>query len=144
MRHNRADCGRDPVWGDSMFIKKKTSAGVGQLGEALAAEYLRDRRYVIVETNYRRACGEVDIIARDRGALVFVEVKCRSSDRYGAPSEAVDARKQRQLSRIALEYLHARQLVDTPARFDVISVRLHPDNQQPTIEHIQNAFDFSL
>ena len=127
-----------------MSIKKKNTLGIGRLGESLATEYLRGRRYVIVEKNYRRSCGEVDIIARDRGTLVFVEVKCRSSSRYGAPSEAVDARKQRQLSRMALEYLHANQLTETPARFDVISVRLQPDNLPPAIEHIQNAFDFSL
>lgn len=127
-----------------MLFKKNATAATGHQGEALALAYLLGQQYAIVEKNYRKACGEVDIIAKDRDTLVFVEVKSRTSKAFGTPFEAVDARKQRQLSRIAHEYLHTHQLGEASARFDVIAVLLHPDNRPATIEHIKNAFDFNL
>lgn len=126
------------------FKKRPSTTSTGQRGEALALAYLIGLRYTIVDTNYRRSFGEVDIIARDRDVLVFVEVKSRRSTLFGTPFEAVDARKQRQLSRIAQDYLQSHRLGETAARFDVIAVHLHDDNRPATIEHIQNAFDFVL
>jgi putative endonuclease len=126
------------------FRKPPTTVGTGQHGEALALDYLRGLRYTIVATNYRRSFGEIDIIAKDRDTLVFVEVKSRRSSTFGSPAEAVDARKQRQLSRIAQEYLVSHQLAETPARFDVIAVYLHGNHQPATIEHIRNAFELVL
>ena len=128
-----------------MWLKKKTTTAVtGRLGETLALEFLLGLRYAIIEKNYRKPFGEVDIIARDRDTLVFIEVKTRQSTVFGTPFEAVDARKQRQLSRVALEYLQTRGRADTPARFDVIAVRLDLDNRPAAIEHLKNAFDFAL
>ena len=127
-----------------MFFKKKTeTATTGRLGETLAAEYLVRQGYEILEKNYRRTFGEIDIVARERGMLVFIEVKTRHSSAYGAPVEAVDAKKQRQLSRIAQEYLLKGQLGDMVARFDVIGVTLDPHNRPTQIELIKNAFDFA-
>jgi putative endonuclease len=125
------------------FWKKKDITPTGRLGEAFAAEYLVRQGYEILEKNYRRQFGEVDIVARDRGTLVFVEVKTRHSHLYGAPVEAVDKRKQRQLSKIAQGYLLSCQLHDTAARFDVIGVTLDKNNQPAQIELIRNAFDFA-
>jgi putative endonuclease len=124
------------------FWKKADTATTGRLGETYAAEYLVRQGYEILEKNYRRQFGEVDIVARDRGTLVFVEVKTRHSHHYGAPVEAVDKRKQRQLSKIAQGYLLSNQLHDTAARFDVIGVILDTNNQPAQIELIRNAFDF--
>lgn len=123
---------------------KQATVPTGRLGESLAVEFLIGQRYAIVEKNYRRSCGEVDIIARDGGTLVFIEVKTRHSTVFGTPFEAVDARKQRQLSRIAQEYLQTHRLSEAPARFDVIAVRLDRDNRPAVIDHMKNAFDFVL
>ena len=127
-----------------MLLRKKTTLPTGRRGESLAAEYLIRLRYVIVERNYRKPYGEVDIIARDGATVVFVEVKTRQSTTFGSALEAVDGRKQRQLSRIAQEYLLSHCLPDVPARFDVIAIRLGPDNRATVVDHIKNAFDFAL
>jgi len=126
-----------------LLRKKKATRLTGCFGEALAVEFLTRRRYAIVEVNYRKPYGEVDIIARDGDILVFVEVKTRKSSGFGTPFEAVDSRKQRQISRIAQEYLQSHGLLETSARFDVIAIRLDGD-QPAVIDHIKNAFDCVL
>jgi len=126
-----------------MFFSKKTeTVNTGCLGETFAAEYLVRQGYEILEKNYRRPFGEIDIVAREQGAIVFVEVKTRHSSVCGSPVEAVDAKKQRQLSRIAQDYLLNRQLNETTARFDVIGVLLDQTHRPAQIELIRNAFDF--
>jgi putative endonuclease len=127
-----------------LFRRKTETISTGRRGESLALEFLIGLRYAIVEKNYRKQYGEVDIIARDGDTLVFIEVKTRQTTVFGTPFEAVDARKQRQLSRIAQEYIQSHRLGDEPARFDVIAVRLERDNQSATIDHMKNAFDFVL
>lgn len=122
--------------------RNATTAETGRLGEALAQEFLVGQRYGIVRTNYRKSYGEIDIIAQDGGTLVFIEVKTRHSSVFGTGFEAVDIRKQRQISRVAQEYLQAHRLDDMPARFDVIAVRLDRANGPAAIDHIKNAFDF--
>jgi putative endonuclease len=99
---------------------------LGKTGEDLACAELQRRGYAIVARRFRTRVGEIDIIARQGGALVFVEVKTRSSDRYGAPAEAVGWRKQRSQRAMAREYF-AR--VGPPAggcRFEVVAVLLAP------------------
>jgi putative endonuclease len=127
-----------------LFRRKTETISTGRRGESLALEFLIGLRYAIVEKNYRKQYGEVDIIARDGDTLVFIEVKTRQTTVFGTPFEAVDARKQRQISRIAQEYIQSHRLGDEPARFDVIAVRLERDNQPATIDHMKNAFDFVL
>jgi putative endonuclease len=127
-----------------LLKRKKETLSIGRLGETLAFAYLIRQRYVIVEKNYRKQYGEIDIIAWDGETLVFVEVKTRQSTVFGTPFEAVDVRKQRQLSRIAQEYIQSRRLDEAPARFDVIAVRLNRDNQPASLDHLKNAFDFVL
>ncbi len=113
---------------------------LGKSGEEKVAQYLKNMGYTIVVVNYRCKVGEIDIIARDDSVLVFIEVKTRSGLDYGFPAEAVTPRKQRQICRAAQWYLTEKQLLDVPARFDVITVLgLDPENYQ--IEHINNAFD---
>ena len=124
-----------------MFMKK-TNVVTGRLGERIAAEYLVGQHFEILEKNYRKSFGEVDIIAKDQGVLVFIEVKTRQASAYSSSAlEAVDPRKQRRLSRIAQTYLLSRRLDDAPARFDVIAIILNQKNQPDTIEHIRDAFD---
>lgn len=113
---------------------------LGRSGEEKVARYLQQKGYTILVKNYRCKAGEIDIIARDGAELVFIEVKTRSSLRFGFPAEAVTPRKRRQISRAAQWYLAEQQLFDVPARFDVIAV-LGVDQKNVTIDHIDNAFD---
>ena len=127
-----------------MAVLRKTapaSADTGRQGEAMAVRHLAGLRYEILATNYRKPFGEVDIIARDGRTIVFIEVKTRRSTAFGTPQEAVDARKQRQLSRIAQDFLQSHGLTEAAARFDVIAVLLDRDNRSAQVEHIRNAFD---
>ena len=112
---------------------------LGKIGEELAVTRLRAMKYQILERNYRCPLGEMDIIAREKGSLVFVEVKTRATKDFGGPAAAVHERKQRQLSRVALLYLNQKKIRDVPARFDVVAVDL--SGSEPRIEVIQNAFD---
>lgn len=110
----------------------------GQEYEAMAAKYLEEKGYGILERNYRCPYGEIDIIAKDGSYLVFVEVKYRGSAAWGIPEEAVDGRKQRRISRAALSYYgHHGYEQGIPCRFDVIGV-----DGRGMISHIENAFDF--
>ena len=125
----------------SMFFKKDTSTkDVGQQGEEIAVNFLLNRGYTILARNYRQRFGEVDIIAHHDGDIVFIEVKTRSTLQYGSGFEAVDLRKQQQLSRIALDYLVRNDLSEQDARFDVVAV--HLQQQGPAkVEIITNAFE---
>ncbi len=114
---------------------------LGIRGERAAERYLKRRGYRIVGRGERDRIGELDLVAVDGKTLVFVEVKTRGSLATGHPAEAVDRDKQRRLTRVALSYLRRHDLLEHPARFDVIAV-VWPDGQkQPNIEHIQNAFE---
>ena len=112
---------------------------LGKMGEDLAVTQLKAMKYQILERNYRCPLGEMDIIAREKGSLVFVEVKTRATRDFGGPAAAVHERKQRQLSRVALLYLNHKKIRDIAARFDVVAVDL--SSSKPRIEVIQNAFD---
>jgi putative endonuclease len=111
---------------------------LGNEGERLACRHLKQSGMRVLTRNFRDASGEIDIIARDGDALVFVEVKTR---RAGDPLEAVTTEKQRRLTRVALVFLKARGLIDdTRCRFDVVSI-VRPDPPDPLrIEHVRDAF----
>ncbi len=91
-----------------------------------------------METNYRAPFGEIDIIAWDGATLVFVEVKARSSDKFGTPEMAVGFRKQAQIGKIAMAYLLHKKLSPTHCRFDVISVL--KTGEETAISLFQDAF----
>jgi len=111
---------------------------LGQRGEELAARALEQRGYTILARNYRTPIGELDIVARDRQHLLFVEVKTRRTAAFGVPAEAVGAHKQRQIMRAAQWYLANARYPDLQPRFDVIAVLVGRD--APVITHIPNAF----
>ncbi len=110
---------------------------LGKKGENLALEMLRQKKYQILETNWRHDKDEVDIIAREGNELVIVEVKTRSTDYFGDPEDAVDAAKERNLIRAAEAYVELNNL-DIDVRYDVVSIILN--NHQSTIRHIRDAF----
>jgi putative endonuclease len=114
---------------------------VGTFGEAVAVRALKNAGYKILDINYRCKLGEIDVIAREGGTLVFVEVKARRSNRFGNPKMAVTQKKQRKVSMVALEYLKRNGISDEKARFDVVAVSLR--SSQPDVEIIRNAFDLA-
>lgn len=114
-----------------------SSKRTGLYYETQAAVFLEKQGYQILERNFRCPAGEIDLIAKEGEYLCFVEVKYRSERETGTPEEAVDARKQKRISRAALYYLMKQGLGDTtPCRFDVVGIR--PDGIRVT----KNAFSF--
>ncbi|MBW1841403.1 MAG: YraN family protein [Deltaproteobacteria bacterium] len=113
----------------------------GKESETTAVKYLKKNGYKILERNYRTKLGEIDIIAKDRDALVFVEVKAKRSDRFGNPKEAVTPKKQRKISKVALHYLKATNQNHVKARFDVVAILSMEDNT--SIEIVKNAFELA-
>ena len=120
--------------------RQNSRSRTGNIGEELAVRYLKQQGYAIVERNYRRRIGEIDVIARDGDSLVFVEVKTRRSSRQGSPLEAVDIRKQQQVSRVALVYMSEKRCGDVMVRFDVVGV--HIEGKSARFELIKNAFEY--
>ncbi|MDE0300211.1 MAG: YraN family protein [Candidatus Poribacteria bacterium] len=119
------------------------SKEVARIGEELAAEYLKERGYQILEQNYRLRTGEIDLIAKEGDRIVFVEVKTRRTLRFGVPQAAVTPAKQKQISKIALSYLQTHDMLDVPCRFDVVAILLSSNKSTPPkLEHIHNAFEF--
>ncbi len=114
---------------------------LGAAGEAVAAAELQRRGYRILERNVRTALGELDLIARQGETLCFVEVKTRRSTAFGYPQEAVTAKKQWHLVRMAQWYLKARRLSGRPARFDVVAVLMGRDDRPTSVEVIPHAFE---
>ncbi|HEY3364747.1 MAG TPA: YraN family protein [Symbiobacteriaceae bacterium] len=100
----------------------RTNVETGRAGELAAARFLIAQGYRILERNVRFRTGEIDIVAREGGALVFVEVKTRTGSRFGAPAEAVTRAKQQQLVRLAQLYLTGHGPADQSCRFDVVAV----------------------
>ncbi|ACY15024.1 YraN family protein [Haliangium ochraceum] len=101
---------------------KPSTRARGQRGEDRAAEILLGAGYSIVERNYRCRLGEIDIVAREGDCLVFVEVRARSSARWGGALATVDAAKQRRIARVAAHYLAARRPRYEACRFDVLGL----------------------
>jgi putative endonuclease len=114
---------------------------LGQRGESAAARYLRRHGYRILARGNRLWPGELDLVALDHQTIVFVEVKTRQSQDAGHPSEAVDAAKQRRLTRLAVTFLKRHGLLEHSARFDVVAVTWPAGQRRPTIEHFRNAFE---
>ena len=109
----------------------------GRIGEDLATQYLEKKGYEIIERNFECRQGEIDIIAKDKQELVFVEVKTRASALYGLPKEAVDTIKKKHIYQAAEFYLYFKHLEDEPVRIDVIEV--YKKKNEYKINHIKQA-----
>ncbi len=112
---------------------------IGKRGEDIALKYLKKHKYKILDRNYRCRFGEIDIIARDRDTLVFIEVKLRRCRDYGTPESAVDERKRRKIERVALDYMMKNDLRDRDIRFDVVAIDM--GDKKEDIRLIRNAFE---
>ncbi len=98
----------------------------GKFGEEKAVEFLKKNGYKIIERNYRTKIGEIDIIARKKREIIFIEVKTRSSDDFGMPEESINERKLRKIEKVAQIYLKNKKL-KIPFRFEILSI-LTKDN----------------
>ena len=110
----------------------------GETGEQIAARYLEDQGYVILDRNYRRGHKEVDIIALDHGELAVVEVKTRSSEDYFTAEQAVDHHKRQNIIRVANNYVRRYHRTE-PLRFDIIAIV--GSGATAEIRHTKNAFN---
>lgn len=111
---------------------------VGREGEDQAARYLQQLGCTVVARNFRTRRGEIDLIVRDQGVLVFVEIKTCSSDAFGRPESWVTPRKQRRVADAALTWIHQNHCEDQDCRFDVIAIDLR--RAEGGLQHIRNAF----
>jgi len=118
----------------------ETRRALGQRGEAIARAYLERRGVRILAANYTCAAGEIDLVGLERDAIVFFEVKTRTSTAFGPGHAAVDHRKQRQIVRTAEWFLAERRLAEIACRFDVLAVTLVKDANLPRVDWIRDAF----
>jgi putative endonuclease len=114
---------------------------LGKFGEVLALKKIKLLGYKNIIRNYRCPLGEVDLIAKDGDTLAFIEIKTRKGKSIGYAKEAVNARKRRQLSKVALAYMKSNDCWETKARFDVVAINIERD--KPQIEVIKNAFELA-
>jgi len=115
---------------------------LGDLGEKLAAEHLAQNGYKVIQRNYRNKIGEIDIIAKRKGTLIFVEVKTRefSYNNDFLPEQSVNFHKQSKLKKLCEIYLTEYKYKDTQEwQIDVIGIILDKSHKNATINHIQNA-----
>ncbi|MEJ8544360.1 YraN family protein [Brevibacillus borstelensis] len=119
---------------------------LGQWGERIAEAYLLQKGLRIEERNYRTARGEIDLVAWEGDVLVFVEVRTRTSMKYGSALESITRQKKKKLREMALAYLQAKTKPSRPFRFDVVGIQYQDrggeahTGQTPVITHIEHAF----
>ena len=112
---------------------------LGRMGEEFAACYLVEKGYTILDRNWRCERGEIDIIARHRGEVVFIEVKTRSGLKFGHPFEAITSAKLARMNRLA--YAWCAEVSDRVPRIrvDVIAV-IAPQGSEPQLEHLERVY----
>ena len=108
----------------------------GERYEAFAARFLEEQGHEIIEKNFRCKVGEIDLITKDEGYLVFVEVKYRATGANGSPSEAVGFRKMKTICMVSDFYRFSRKIGDVSVRYDVVSI------EGDELTYIKNAFDY--
>lgn len=111
---------------------------LGAYGESLAAEYLQKLGYSILERNFKKKQGDIDLVVKEGKTLVVVEVKTRISDEYGPPEDAITARKISMLRRSVEYYLAIHQIAYNSIRIDVIAIMLNADRSLQSLKHFQN------
>ena len=105
------------------------TGSLGRFGEAWGAGHLQRLGYRVIDRNVRFRSGELDIVAYERGDLVFVEVKCRRSGIYGSPEESISPRRYDRLARAATEYITEKELQASTVRLDLLALEVGPDGR---------------
>lgn len=122
-------------------MKKFSTQNIGEIGEEYASKFLKKKKYKILERNYRKRYGEIDIIAENKNYIVFVEVKTRHKDSMISAADAVNRQKQIRIIKTASMYL-AENETDKFCRFDVCEVYINSDNLKLVdINYIEAAFE---
>jgi len=123
-----------------LINKRKNTREIGREGEKIALEFLVQKDYQILDTNYQKRCGELDIIAKTGNVVVFVEVKYRRSLRVSTPEESVTQKKRDRMIKTAETYIYEKggELGDVNYRFDVVGIR--KIKGETTISHYENVF----
>ena len=131
------------------FFRRRYSASknrlakdaLGDAGEKLAIRFLKANRYQVIARNVRFSIGEIDVIARHKKTLVFIEVKTRQSTQYCHPIEVVDKKKRQKIKQMAMQYYRNEKYAvkGCAMRFDIITL-IWPEGKQPQIEHFVDAF----
>ena len=113
---------------------------LGRQGEALALKFLQKKGYQILETNFHKRIGEIDIIAKNpENQYIFIEVKTRRGNTFGYPEESVTALKMSKMRRTAELWLMSKKITTDNIRLDVISIELTPSIREPRITHLENC-----
>lgn len=118
-----------------------TNKATGDYGEELACKFLKENGYKILERNYRIRGGEIDIVAKDKDYLVFVEVKTRYSHDFGTPEESITPWKIKALLKTALFYIQKINWGDKGYRLDLVTVDFTDNPERPKVELIKNITD---
>ena len=111
----------------------------GILGEKLARDFLKKRGYHIIETNYRCPHGEIDIVAKDKDSLVFIEVRAKRSSEFGSPEESITPAKKEKIRATAYHYQQTHENLPPLWRIDFVAVELDQKGEPSRIELIENA-----
>jgi putative endonuclease len=121
-------------------MARESRRTLGAAGEEAAAAWLQAHGYGILARNTRTRYGEIDLVARAGDLVVFVEVKSRTSTRFGHPTEAIAPHKRRRLARLAAAFVQSRRLGDCQVRFDAVAVYVDATGRVRAIEHVPDAF----
>lgn len=117
---------------------------LGEWGEVEAQRYLEAMGYVFVERNYRAPEGEIDLVMQDGDIVAFVEVKTRSSNKFGSPEESVSKVKRQRLQRAAWAFLEEHEMLNASWRIDVVAIETSTNRTILRLDHYPSAFDIDL
>lgn len=110
---------------------------LGLIGEKIAAEYLKEKGYLIKERNFRVRRGEIDLIAEFKNNLIFIEVKTRTSTIFGPPEEAVNRKKQEKYAAVIEKYLEKNQIKNIAWHFEIISILIDKKRKTARLRHLK-------
>ncbi|MBU3214107.1 YraN family protein [Clostridium estertheticum] len=119
---------------------KTFNKDIGTFGEEIAETFLKNLGYKVIDKNFSCKCGEIDIIAKHKDYICFIEVKTRYGINFGIPAESVTLYKQHKIYKTAQVYILKKNIIDRNFRFDVIEVLLNKDNNDFLVNHIEDAF----
>lgn len=117
---------------------KNSKMKLGRQGEDIAAQYLQGQGYRLLQRNFRSRCGEIDIICADKQTIIFVEVKTRTSSKFGSPEESITRTKQQHIYKAAFTFMEGYPHHFKDIRFDAIGIYI--EDGKPRINHIMGAF----